>query len=75
MSLEIEKLIKIIIVVAVLIIVVISISMLWTKYLKPYLEEIGTGETAGIRTGFMLPLFIFGNLTKRYLNSQKIIKT
>lgn len=75
MSLEIEKLIKIIIVVAVLIIVVVSITMLWQKYLKPYLEELGKGETAGIRTGLMIPLFIFSNLTKRYLNSREILKT
>jgi hypothetical protein len=74
MDLEIEKMIRIIIVVAVLVIVVISIAMLWQKYLKPYLEDLGKPETAGIKAGFMLLLLIPKNRIKRYLISNWINK-
>ncbi len=75
MALEIEKIIKIIIVVVVLVIVVVSIAVVWQKYLKPYLEDLGKAETAGIKAGLFL-LFIFKTtkVTKRYLNSYEIVK-
>jgi len=78
MDLEIEKVIKIIIVLAVLVIVVVSITLFWKDYIKPYLEDLGKAETAGIKAGFMLPFLLFcdnkGQNTKRYLNSSKVIE-
>lgn len=78
MDLEIEKIIRIIIVLAVLVIVVVSIAMLWKDYIKPYLTDLGKGETAGIKTSFMLPFLLFckdkKQNTKRYLNSLKVLK-
>lgn len=74
MALEIEKIIKIIIVVAVLVIVVVSIAVLWQRYIKPYLEDLGKAETAGIKAGLMMPLLIFQKTTKRYLNYSAVDK-
>jgi len=59
MDLEIENMIRIIIVLAVLVIVVISITLFWKDYIKPYLENLGKGETAGIKAGIMLPFLLF----------------
>ena len=69
MGLEIEKIIKIIIVVAVLVVVAISIALLWQNYIKPYLEELGKPETAGIKGGMAIILAFGNSKIKRYLNS------
>lgn len=74
MALEMEKIVKMIIVVIVLVIVVAAMAVLWQKYIKPYFEDLGKAETAGIKTGMILPLILFTKpkLTKRYLNYSAI---
>ena len=72
MSLEIEKIIKIIILVVVLVVVVLSLAILWTNYIKPYLEDLGKAETAGIKTSIFLPVLMFSK--GRRANYQKVFK-